>query len=202
MRPHRFLAALAALWFTSTIPLPAQAQMGCADKTTCGPAQACVENSCRDPIRCKDDTECGNGLGCDPEQHRCVCNVDSDCGMSGTCERFSACNGGLCETGVCRANGQSPECGRACVEKAECPSGTICTFDDTNRQVGLCCQGVVGTKEEEFGCGVQAFGSPEETKCASITIFLACLVMGRIRRRSAATRGSRIDTQANVRNEP
>lgn len=199
MRRHRFLAALAALWFTSTITLPVGAQMGCTDKTSCGPAQACVESSCRDPIRCAKDTECGNGLGCDPEQHRCACRVDSDCGMSGTCEPLYDCKGGLCETGVCKANGQSPECGRACVENAECPGSTICTFDDSSREVGLCCQAITGTPEQGFSCQTEMRSAFSDSGSCLATITLAIVLTGRIRRRAAGRKESSAGTTASGR---
>lgn len=165
----------------------ARAQAICMSDSACGDTGKCANGYCRDLVNCTVNEDCAFCL--DPTKcpsdacinYRCKCNSNADCGSIGRCD----------EQNRCVRTDDPPECGRSCLVNTECspasPNGTeySCTFNEDHPYVGLCCPTFVGEPEENFSCVI---GQDFRTNPAELVIAaaVACTLMGRIRRRSAA----------------
>lgn len=190
-------AAILAGFLSIAYPHRSFAQAICQSDSPgiCGSDQTCTAGGCRDLVYCQvneDCSYCQPGKTCVSDaclNYRCKCNIDDDCGTAGLCD----------EDKRCVRKDDPPECGRSCLVNTECsPSGIggteyNCTFDKDHPYVGLCCPTFIGEPEGNFSCDIG-----REFASNSNELIFAALVgtvlMGRIRRRSAAKKGNSANT--------
>ncbi len=171
----RFAVAIAVMCMALAVPRLVLAQQACAMSSDCGLAKACVGGSCRDPIYCSEDKDCGNLL-CNQDLHGCICQKDDDCGISGTCSPEK----------ICKPLDTTSACGRGCLENAECGAGQSCTFETTYiDEIGLCCPRITGTPEAAFSCQVDWSRADGKYEWILAGLLVTCAFKGRTRTRTA-----------------
>ena len=130
---------------------------------------------------CFEDSQCGNGLFCDPQSHTCVeCYKDEQCGEGKSCVA-NRCAGGPCEdTGGCEPPLVCDPKTRTCVEcvdESQCPKGYSCINNHCTSKPcdegGECPDGLVCDKETSScvqcltyeQCPAQEFCEPTTKTC-------------------------------------
>ncbi len=136
---------------------------------------------------CTDDDQCGEGLTCDPEGHRCVpsqeCQEDQDCVVYDPCQRgvcdpethtcsFEAIDGCCSDDGQCGEGMTCDEQTHRCVPSEGCQSDQDCVSDDPCMS-GTCDQedhtcsfeAIEGCCTDDGQCGEGMTCDVEEHRC-------------------------------------